>query len=205
MDNAILASKLSEIKKSSNIDNSYGLALAYKLKERLNIKFTKKTENLKREEFTFKLEGNTFSEVINIAENIDHITDEISEFFSTEIDNTYFSNIIMKYGDNGFIVNIDYIGKTRPKSEIKKWRKIVDDIDSELILLLSNRFIQAQQLAYLKKEAGLPVEDLERENEILKNIENCGLSHANAIKEVYKTIFKEMKGIEAHENDRHIR
>jgi chorismate mutase len=205
MDDALLISKLNEIKKSSNIDNSYGLALAYKLKERLNIKLTKKTENLKREEFTFKLKGNTFSEVINIAENIDHIADEISEFFSTEIDNTYFSNIIMKYDNNGFIVNIDYIGKTQPKSEIKKWRKIVDDIDSELILMLSNRFIQAQQLAYMKKEAGLPVEDLDRENEILKNIENCGLCHANAIKEVYKTIFKEMKGIEAHENDRHIR
>lgn len=113
MDNAILTCKLSEIKKSSNIDNSYGLALAYKLKERLNIKFTKKTENLKREEFTFKLKDNTFPEVINIAENIDYIADEIGEFFNTEIDNTYFSNIIMKYDNNGFIVNIDYIGKLK--------------------------------------------------------------------------------------------
>jgi chorismate mutase len=199
MDHALLVSKLNEIKKSSNIDNSYGLALTYKLKERLNIKFTKKTENLKHEEFTFKLKGNTFSEVINIAENIDHVADEISEFFSTEIDNTYFSNVIMKYDNDGFLVSIDYIGKTQPKSGIKKLRKIVDDIDSELISLLSNRFIQAQQLAYMKKEAGLPVEDLERENEVLKNIENCGLCHANAIKEVYKTIFKEMKGIEAKE------
>lgn len=93
----------------------------------------------------------------------------------------------------------------KPENDIEKWRKIVDNIDSDIIMLLSNRFIQAQQLAYMKKEAGLPVEDLERENEILKNIENCGLCHANAIKEVYKTIFKEMKGIEAHENDRHIR
>lgn len=183
------------IRNNSNIDNSLGLALTYKLKERLNIKFTKKMENLKHEEFTFKLKGNTFSEVINIAENIDHIADEISKFFSTEIDNTYFSNIIMKYDNNGFIVSIDYIGKTQPKNEIEKWRKIIGDIDSELILLLSNRFIQAQQLAYMKKEAGLSIEDLDRENEILKNIENCGLCHANAIKEVYKTIFKEMKGI----------
>lgn len=192
------------IKNNSNIDNSLGLALAYKLKEKMDIRFTKKTENLKHEEFSFDLIGNSESEIIDTIKNIDRIVDTVSMFFGPSIDNVKFSNIVVKY-NKAFKVYVDYIDETKPENNIEKWRKIVDGIDSDIIMLLSNRFIQAQQLAYMKKEAGLPVEDLERENEILKNIENCGLCHANAIKEVYKTIFKEMKGIEAHENDRHIR
>ena len=195
---------LNLIKNNSNIDNSLGLALAYKLKEKMDIRFTKETVNLKHKKFSFDLIGNSESEIIDIVENIDRIIDTVSTFFGPNIDNIKFSNIVVKY-NKAFKVYIDYIDETKPENDIEKWRKIVDNIDSDIIMLLSNRFIQAQQLAYMKKEAGLPVEDLERENEILKNIENCGLSHANAIKEVYKTIFKEMKGIEAHENNRHIR
>lgn len=191
---------LNLIKNNSNIDNSLGLALAYKLKEKMAIRFTKETANLKHEEFSFDLIGNSVSEIIDIVENIGRITDTVSTFFGPNIDNIKFSNIVVKY-DKAFKVYVDYIDETKPDNDIKKCREIVDGIDSDIIMLLSNRFVQAQQLAYMKKEAGLPVEDLERENEILKNIENCGLCHANAIKEVYKVIFKEMKGIETHEND----
>jgi chorismate mutase len=75
-------------------------------------------------------------------------------------------------------------------------RAIIDCIDSQLIELLNNRFQQAKLLAKAKQQKNLPIDDPERESEILNKIENRHLAFGENVKNIYKNIFNEMKDIE---------
>ncbi|MDI6737054.1 MAG: chorismate mutase [Nanoarchaeota archaeon] len=57
--------------------------------------------------------------------------------------------------------------------ELKQAREYIDNIDKEIIKLLARRFSIAKEIAKIKKEQSLPIQNNEREEEVIKKaIEN---------------------------------
>lgn len=74
-------------------------------------------------------------------------------------------------------------------------RKVIDDIDKLLVNLLEKRFDAVSLIGESKKAQGIAVLDKEREDKIMKKLEES--RYPNNVKEVYKTIFDESKKIES--------
>lgn len=75
---------------------------------------------------------------------------------------------------------------------IEKFRTRIDQLDSQIVDLLIQRFLINAQIGSYKKQNKIPVFAPEREQEILTNLKNqCPLvSLHNSIEEVYTAIFK---------------
>lgn len=74
------------------------------------------------------------------------------------------------------------------KSDIIKIREQIDAIDDEIIKLLNRRMQLCKEIAKIKKEANIPVEDCKREYEILQK--------AGIFKPVFKEIINLCKNFE---------
>ncbi len=84
-------------------------------------------------------------------------------------------------------MNIDY------------WRSEIDEIDRELLRLLNRRARLAMKVGALKRAAGLPCCDPEREHLVLRGLEqaNGGPLNTSAITRVFRRIIRESREIEA--------
>ncbi|RKX96578.1 MAG: hypothetical protein DRP84_00590 [Spirochaetes bacterium] len=81
---------------------------------------------------------------------------------------------------------------------INQIRKKIDSIDRKIIMLLSKRFKLVKKIGHFKNLADLPLDNEQRENEILETIGNI-IDNPNVedkIKTIYKIIFKLSKEIE---------
>jgi chorismate mutase len=81
---------------------------------------------------------------------------------------------------------------------ISDWRRRMDEIDKKLVELLNERSMCALEVGRLKQEAGMPIYQPQRENEVLANAErnNKGpLSHA-AIRRLFERIIDEARSAE---------
>lgn len=75
-------------------------------------------------------------------------------------------------------------------------RKILDEIDSQIVNLLERRMKISKEVGIIKANNNLKTEDLGREDEIIKNLENkIAPEFKDAIKPIYCEIFKESKKI----------
>lgn len=75
-------------------------------------------------------------------------------------------------------------------------RKILDEIDSQIVSLLERRMKISKEIGIIKANNNLNTEDSSREGEIIKNLENkIAPEFKSAIKPIYKEIFKESKKI----------
>jgi chorismate mutase len=54
--------------------------------------------------------------------------------------------------------------------KLEEARKLIDEIDTEILSLLNRRTAHAQRIGRMKKQAGLPIVDLQREETILRRI-----------------------------------
>ena len=69
-------------------------------------------------------------------------------------------------------------------------RDQLDEIDDQLIDLLSRRMRLVQDVAAYKKEKGLPILDAGRENAILERLsQKAGGEFAPYVKRLYETLF----------------
>ena len=73
--------------------------------------------------------------------------------------------------------------------EIKKLRKELDDVDTELVELILKRITIAKNIVQLKREFSLNVTDLEREETILRRVSLISKSDAPFIKSFFKRLF----------------
>lgn len=82
--------------------------------------------------------------------------------------------------------------------KLEDWRKEIDKIDGEIIALLNRRAKAAQEIGKIKAKAGLPIIDLERESEVLKNIvsENEGVLHDWQLATIYQKILEESRQVQ---------
>lgn len=84
-------------------------------------------------------------------------------------------------------MNIDY------------WRSEIDEIDRELLRLLNRRARLAMKVGSLKRAAGLPCCDPERERAVLGDLEraNAGPLYGRAITKIFRRIIRESRNMEA--------
>lgn len=77
--------------------------------------------------------------------------------------------------------------------EIEQLRKKIDSLDDYIAALLSERIAVALKIVAIKKEQGVAVEDLDRENEILKRVSLKNPAIAPLLKVVFRRIFDWVK------------
>ena len=84
---------------------------------------------------------------------------------------------------------------------ISSLRADIDEIDGEIIKLLVERNELALQLAENKRALGLPLENAEREKEVIKRCRDDASGFSGAISSVYAEVIKQSKRIQRrHQN-----
>jgi chorismate mutase len=85
--------------------------------------------------------------------------------------------------------------------EISKLRQEIDRIDREIISLLRERFGIVRDIARLKRETDIDVEDIERESQIMKNCKDeCrGKISETFVEKLMGLIISESKKIQEKE------
>ena len=79
-----------------------------------------------------------------------------------------------------------------PDTRISALRSAIDDIDDRLLALINNRLKLAAQIGTLKKIAGNPVKDLEREKRIISRLQdaNYGPIDNDLLRRVFADIIR---------------
>ncbi len=81
---------------------------------------------------------------------------------------------------------------------IEYWRSEIDEVDRELLRLLNRRARLAAKVGRLKRAAGLPFCDPEREGLVLRRLQqaNTGPLDHTAIGKVFRRIIRESRRVE---------
>jgi len=81
---------------------------------------------------------------------------------------------------------------------IEYWRTEIDELDRELLRLLNRRARLAMKVGALKKAAGLPCCDPERERVVLTELQkaNAGPLDAHAVTKLFRRIIRESRDME---------
>ncbi|HEY7509931.1 MAG TPA: chorismate mutase [Vicinamibacteria bacterium] len=90
--------------------------------------------------------------------------------------------------------------------DIERWRRRIDQIDTQLMGLLNSRSACAVEIGRIKRTLGLPVYSPEREARILERVmrENPGPLDPTAVRRVFERIIDESRRLErlaAHGED----
>jgi len=85
--------------------------------------------------------------------------------------------------------------------DIAEWRKKIDDIDRKLVEMLNQRAEAAHEIGRLKRDAGMPIYEPDREQAVFDNVEkeNRGPLPARDLKRVYERIMDIMRKIQQEE------
>ena len=81
---------------------------------------------------------------------------------------------------------------------LEESRKIIDEIDSEIVALLNRRASISRRIGELKTRAGLPVLDRDREEVVLRKVirDNAGEVEAGSLIRIYREVLKESRRIQ---------
>lgn len=82
--------------------------------------------------------------------------------------------------------------------EIEDWRRKIDEVDTRLLELINRRVEFALQIGRLKREAGIPVYNREREEQIHENLRrnNRGPLDNEAVQRLFAGIIEETRRLE---------
>jgi chorismate mutase-like protein len=85
--------------------------------------------------------------------------------------------------------------------DISDWRKKIDDIDQRLVELLSTRARAAHEIGRLKRDAGMPIYEPDRERAVLAHIAkaNPGPLSDRELISIYERIMDIMRLIQQEE------
>jgi chorismate mutase len=83
---------------------------------------------------------------------------------------------------------------------IEDWRAEIDEIDDQLLRLLNTRARLAAKIGGLKHKAGLPLNDLEREQQVIERTQanNTGPLDDNAVSKLFQCIIRESRQVESN-------
>lgn len=76
---------------------------------------------------------------------------------------------------------------------LEKLRGEVDKIDDEIVSLLDKRLLLGKKIVDAKKDKNLPIEDLEREEEIVSRMVKKSKVDEALLNEIYFNIFDHVK------------
>jgi chorismate mutase len=81
---------------------------------------------------------------------------------------------------------------------LEESRKLIDEIDTEIVALLNRRAELSRQIGDLKTRAGLPVRDPDREEIVLRKIvrDNSGEIDPSSLTRIYREVLKESRRIQ---------
>lgn len=84
------------------------------------------------------------------------------------------------------------------QAKVRELRERVDEVDAQLIRALSERAQIVQDLARIKAEAGVPIFDPKREEEILQKVveQNPGPIYDSSMREIFELILHRIRDLE---------
>jgi chorismate mutase len=87
---------------------------------------------------------------------------------------------------------------TEMQQKVQELRERVDEVDRELIRALSERARIVQEIMALKAEAGAPVYDPKREEEILRRVveSNPGPIYDSSMRDIFEIILHRIRDLE---------
>src|ERR1700730_5977723 len=85
--------------------------------------------------------------------------------------------------------------------DISDWRKTIDDLDRKLVELLSHRAQAAHEIGRLKRGAGMPIYEPDRERNVFDNVRgmNPGPLPDRDLLRIYERIMDVMRQIQQEE------
>ena len=89
------------------------------------------------------------------------------------------------------------------QGRIEELRSRVDEVDRELISILNERARIVQEIVAIKAEAGKPLFDPRREEEILRRVaeENEGPIYDSSMREIFELILHRIRDLEAQRGE----
>jgi chorismate mutase len=84
------------------------------------------------------------------------------------------------------------------QERVRELRERVDEVDKELIRALNERARIVQEIMALKAEAGAPVYDPKREEEILQRVveQNMGPIYDSSMRDIFELILHRIRDLE---------
>jgi chorismate mutase len=84
------------------------------------------------------------------------------------------------------------------QEKVRELRERVDEVDRELIRALNERARIVQEIMALKAEAGTPVYDPKREEEILQKVveQNTGPIYDSSMRDIFELILHRIRDLE---------
>ena len=89
------------------------------------------------------------------------------------------------------------------EARINELRSRVDEVDRELIRILNERARIVQEMVAIKAEAGKPLFDPRREEEILRRVaeENDGPIYDSSMREIFELILHRIRDLEVQREE----
>jgi len=87
------------------------------------------------------------------------------------------------------------------RMDIADWRRKIDEIDRRLVALLSERAQAAHEIGKLKRDAGMPIYEPDRERHVFENTQraNQGPLPNRDLQRIYERIMDVMRHIQQEE------
>ena len=90
-----------------------------------------------------------------------------------------------------------FTDKTQLLNELCELRRDIDEIDSEIVQLLCERFDTVLELAEIKRTLGSPLENKERESEVLKSLMQASpKEYAGQVDAVFREVIAASKTLQ---------
>jgi len=85
--------------------------------------------------------------------------------------------------------------------DIEDWRKKIDELDRQLVTLISERAKAAIAIGKLKRDTSLPIYEPDRERIVFENVQgaNCGPLPGRDLVRIYERIIDVMRNIQKEE------
>ncbi len=95
------------------------------------------------------------------------------------------------------------MGNADTEARIRELRSRVDEVDRELIRILNERARIVQELVAIKAEAGKPLFDPKREEEILRRVaeKNEGPIYDSSMREIFELILHRIRDLEVQRGE----
>ena len=86
----------------------------------------------------------------------------------------------------------------RARTELAEWRSRIDELDREMVAMLNKRAGYVLKLAPMKRQIGVTVQDVGREQAVLDNLAkaNDGPLSDQAVQEIYQAIMAAMRDLQ---------
>jgi len=106
--------------------------------------------------------------------------------------------------NNGFLDRINPLMESADtQARIEELRNRVDKVDRELIRILNERARIVQEIVVIKAEAGKPLFDPKREEEIFRKVaeENEGPIYDSSMREIFELILHRIRDLEVQRGE----